>query len=103
MRNEDYFQKPDDYWPERWFIDPEAGIDSEALAFAQKVFCPFVGPRSCVRWKLAWLELNVTLARTLFIYDIQLPPEADCCEVGTTGEICDYSIKGWAIAFGEGL
>ncbi|KAJ5931856.1 hypothetical protein N7516_006345 [Penicillium verrucosum] len=104
MRNGDYFQKPDDYWPERWFVNPEAGIDSEALARAQKVVCPFgVGPRSCVGWKLAWLKLNVMLARTLFIYDIWLPPEADCCEMGTTGEICDYSIKGWAIAFGEGL
>ncbi|KAJ5081335.1 hypothetical protein NUU61_009599 [Penicillium alfredii] len=102
MRNEHYFQKPNEFWPERWFVDPEAGVTPESLALAQKVFCPFgMGPRSCVGWKLAWLELNVTLARTLFLYDMRLPLGTDSFNKSTAAR-SDYDFQAWAIASGGG-
>ncbi|KAJ5288821.1 hypothetical protein N7478_001851 [Penicillium angulare] len=101
QRNPNYFTKPDEFYPERWIVDSETGIDEESIRIANQAFCPFsVGARSCVGWKLAWTELNVTIARTLFRYDMRLSEDARCC--GRKRDDCDFRLKGWVTSAVEG-
>ena len=48
------------------------------------------------------MELNVTLARTLLLYDIQLAPESACCARTPHGGRCEYKMKSWAVMAREG-
>lgn len=101
QRNPNYFPFPDEYRPDRWIINPENGVDEESIKIANQAFCPFsIGARSCVGWRLAWTELNVTIARTLFRYDIRLAPDSRCC--GGKREDCDFKLKGWVTSAVEG-
>lgn len=103
QRNPAYFHKPDSFCPERWIADPAAGVTEEAVDRALQAFLPFsIGPRSCVGWKLGWMELSITLARTLFLYDIRLADGAPCCANRVVGEKCSYNTKAWAIMAREG-
>ncbi|KAJ5420580.1 hypothetical protein N7465_003099 [Penicillium sp. CMV-2018d] len=101
QRNPRYFTAPDEFRPERWIVDPETGVNEDDIKTAKQGFCPFsIGPRSCVGWKLAWTELNVSIARTLFRYDMRLAPEAICCH-GKRDD-CEYQFKGWMTSAVEG-
>jgi cytochrome P450 len=101
QRNENYFKSPDEYFPDRWIVNPEKGVDEESIKRAKQAFVPFSsGARSCVGWKLAWAELNVTIARALFRYDMRLAPEARCC--GGKRDDCDFKLKGWVTSAVEG-
>lgn len=100
-RNPNYFKWPDQYYPDRWIVNPENGVDEESIKIAKQAFIPFsTGARSCVGWKLAWAELNVTIARTLFRYDMRLAPDARCC--GGKRNDCDFRLKGWVTSAVEG-
>ncbi|KAL4896063.1 cytochrome P450 [Aspergillus ambiguus] len=93
-RNPTYFKNPNIYHPDRWIINSETGVDEESIQTAKQAFIPFsYGARSCVGWKLAWAELNMTIARTLFRYDMRLAPDARCC--GGKGDDCEFRLKGW--------
>ncbi|KAF1940971.1 cytochrome P450 [Clathrospora elynae] len=73
--NPDYFPQPFDYIPERWFSDPSANPLHDSLAAAQSAYNPFsIGPRGCIGKGLAYVELTVTIARVLFLYDLRLAP-----------------------------
>lgn len=101
QRNPNYFAAPDEFRPQRWIVDAETGVDEESIEIAKQAFCPFsVGARSCVGWKLAWTELNLAVARTLFRYDMRLAPDARCC--GGKREDCDFRLKGWVTSAVEG-
>ncbi|CAG8226384.1 unnamed protein product [Penicillium salamii] len=101
QRHEDYVPYPDKFLPERWIEDPEAGVDSVSVKRLKEAFCPFsIGPRSCIGWKLAWMELNVMLGRLLYLYDARLAPVAPCCV--DKGERCEYKMKCWATSVVEG-
>lgn len=73
--NQDYFPVPFAYAPERWMsgeTNPLTGKTTSDgdVAAAQGAFCPFsVGPRGCIGKVLAYVEM--TLARTLFLYDMR--------------------------------
>jgi cytochrome P450 len=75
--NAAYYPDPFAYRPERWIIhsaeEKNAAEVSEAqVALAQSAFCPFsIGPRGCIGKGLAYLEMGVTLARVLFLYDVR--------------------------------
>lgn len=89
--NADYFDEPFRYLPERWIVgakvepassswssssswgDGAAVEVSEAdVARAQAAFCPFsVGPRGCIGKGLAYVEMTITLARLLWLYDVR--------------------------------
>ncbi|GAA91337.1 cytochrome P450 monooxygenase [Aspergillus luchuensis IFO 4308] len=61
-RNKTYFHDPDSFEPERWLDDNVVSQQN-----MQTAFVPFsVGPRKCVAWRLAWAELNLTIARVLW-------------------------------------
>lgn len=67
MRNSRHFEDPDDFIPERWM----SACQSKILNL--EAFEPFgIGPRSCIGRNLAELELKLTLARTLYNYDLKI-------------------------------
>ena len=72
--NPAYFPEPLVYKPERWLTDETATpARLEEIKRAQSAFCPFsVGPRGCIGKGVAYLELTVALARTLWMYDLRL-------------------------------
>ncbi|KAJ4365024.1 hypothetical protein N0V83_008640 [Neocucurbitaria cava] len=73
--NPDYFPRPFDYLPERWLSDVSANPLHDRLPDAQSAFNPFsIGPRGCIGKGLAYVELTVTIARVLFLYDLRLAP-----------------------------
>ncbi|EDU47128.1 cytochrome P450 4A5 precursor [Pyrenophora tritici-repentis Pt-1C-BFP] len=73
--NPNYFPQPFDYIPERWLSDPSANPLHHSLAAAQSAYNPFsIGPRGCIGKGLAYVELTVTIARVLYLYDLRLAP-----------------------------
>ncbi|KAK0737977.1 cytochrome P450-like protein [Schizothecium vesticola] len=63
--NAAYYPDPFAYRPERW-------LDEGDVALAQSAFCPFsIGPRGCIGKGLAYIEMTITLARTLWLYDVR--------------------------------
>lgn len=85
-RNKTYFYNPDRFEPARWLDGNAAGQQKMQMAFV-----PFsVGPRKCVAWRLAWAELNLTIARVLWRYDLRLSKNACGCNSGTR---CEYNFK----------
>ncbi|KAF2027825.1 cytochrome P450 [Setomelanomma holmii] len=76
--NPDCFPRPFDYLPERWLSDPSANPLHSRLPDAQAAFNPFsIGPRGCIGKGLAYVELTVTIARVLYLYDLRLAPGTD--------------------------
>ncbi|KAF1967614.1 cytochrome P450 [Bimuria novae-zelandiae CBS 107.79] len=73
--NAEYFPRPFDYIPERWLSDPAANPCHNKLSDAHAAFCPFsIGPRGCIGKGLAYVELTVTIARVLFLFDLRQTP-----------------------------
>ncbi|KAK3689303.1 cytochrome P450-like protein [Podospora appendiculata] len=69
--NPAYYPAPFSYVPERWLVDGES-VSEEDVATAQSAFCPFsIGPRGCIGKGLAYVEMTITLARVLFLYDLR--------------------------------
>ena len=66
--NEDYYPDPFTYNPHRFLQDKTQS--TEAYERALSAFAPFsIGPRSCIGRGLAYIELTLALARTVWIYD----------------------------------
>lgn len=77
-RNPKYFDKPNDFIPERWLkrttekLNFQARLAHETLKTA---FLPFsLGKRNCVGRPLALLEIRVVMLKLLQVFDI-LPPD----------------------------
>lgn len=99
MRRQEYFEEPDEFHPQRWIVDPKSGIDAKSVRMAQQVFCPFgFGATSCIGRRLAWMDISVTFARSVFQYDMRMAPEAPCCAVTTTGKTCGFPFKSYTAA-----
>ncbi|PWY90683.1 benzoate 4-monooxygenase cytochrome P450 [Aspergillus heteromorphus CBS 117.55] len=85
-RNAKYFTDPDNYRPERWIVDPAAGISADDVARARSSCFPFTaGTTSCAGKSFALLELYLTIARTLWLYDLRLLP-GDTTGTGKQGQ-----------------
>lgn len=79
MRNAQYYPDPFEFLPERWI---EA--DEDRRATMRRAFVPFsLGSRSCAGQSMAYLELSVTIARTIWYFDFEKAPG----ELGTLGEV----------------
>ncbi|KAF2466934.1 cytochrome P450 [Lindgomyces ingoldianus] len=86
--NPAYYPKPFDYIPERWLPDHRSNPLHAVLSDAHNAFCPFsIGPRGCIGKGLAYVELTVTIARVLFLYDLRLAPGTTLGEGGSDLEI----------------
>jgi cytochrome P450 len=78
LHNEDYFEDPWVYRPERWIIEESTGVSEADVARAQAAFNPFsIGPGNCVGQRLATVEMLVCIARTLYQYDVRSVPGDD--------------------------
>jgi cytochrome P450 len=94
---EEYFARPFVYDPGRWLLrgadgvkDGE-GVTAEILSRQRETFIPFsLGPRACIGRNVAMLELEVSVARILWMYDVRLAPGTEHLGVGREGE---YKIK----------
>lgn len=78
--NEAYYPQPFQYMPERWTAGAENPLSlsldrkttADEVSLASSAFCPFsVGPRGCIGKNLAYVEMTITLARTVFLYDMR--------------------------------
>ncbi|KJZ74454.1 hypothetical protein HIM_06050 [Hirsutella minnesotensis 3608] len=81
LHNEKYYPDPFSYKPERW-LEPsgeEAGAETEEQRFSREImrraFAPFMlGDRGCAGKAMAYLELSLTLARTVWYFDFEAAP-----------------------------
>lgn len=81
-RSPDYYREPLSYIPERWIegatCQTHSGRQSwvttkPEIEAARNAFCPFsIGPRGCIGKSMALMEMRITLARLLFLFDIEL-------------------------------
>lgn len=79
-RQAEYYRQPLCYLPERWIEGAkcETPTDTwtttkEAVDTARKAFCPFsIGPRGCIGKGMAFMEMRLTLARLMFLFDVEL-------------------------------
>lgn len=78
--NPAYYPEPFAFRPERWIVAGSekaaaaaaVGSSEERVALAQSAYCPFsIGPRGCIGKGLAYVEMSITLARVLFLYDLR--------------------------------
>ncbi|KAI9047185.1 hypothetical protein LZ554_008639 [Drepanopeziza brunnea f. sp. 'monogermtubi'] len=78
--NERYFPSPFEFRPERWILGAQwpvpgypSGPTTASVSHARSALCTFSrGPRGCIGKNLAYMELEVALARTVFMYDMRL-------------------------------
>lgn len=74
--NAAYFAQPFRFVPERWIagatLASGAVVAEGDVAVSQGAFCPFsVGPRGCIGKGLAYVEMSITLARMLWLYEVR--------------------------------
>ncbi|KAI1938779.1 hypothetical protein LOZ57_006325 [Ophidiomyces ophidiicola] len=79
-RHPEYYREPLAYLPERWIEGSMCQTDNKIwvsskddVEIARKAFCPFsFGPRGCIGKSMALMEMRLTLARMLFLFDVEL-------------------------------
>lgn len=75
MHNPEYFPEPFAFRPERWLDDGAADETPEgkaARAAMRRAFIPFIlGDRGCAGKAVAYLEMSLTVAKTLWYFDFQ--------------------------------
>lgn len=72
--NSNVYPEPFKFRPERWIVDESGkeGSSAESVALAESGFCAFsFGTRGCVGKNLAWLEMRLAVAKTLWMYEVQ--------------------------------
>lgn len=77
--NSNVYPEPFKFRPERWIVDEtgKEGSSAESVRLAEDGFCAFsYGTRGCVGKNLAWLEMRLVIAKTLWMYDIQADPKS---------------------------
>ncbi|MCJ1453568.1 hypothetical protein MMC28_003915 [Mycoblastus sanguinarius] len=68
-RSPSNFVDPDVFIPERWLAEADRKFSKDDKA----VWEPFmVGPRNCIGKPLAWAEMKLILAKTIWNFDIEL-------------------------------
>lgn len=76
--NERYFTDPFEYRPERWLEG-----DEETKKRRNSAFAPFsIGSRGCAGKPMAYLEMSLAIAKTLWFFDFKKAPGA----LGKVGE-----------------
>lgn len=71
--NENIYPDPFRFKPERWIVeDDPAGTTAESVALAESAFCAFsTGSRGCPGKNLAWLEMSVVMAKSIYMFEIR--------------------------------
>lgn len=82
MRNAQYYPEPFAFRPERWFAEDGKTLRGSNDILRQ-AFVPFsTGARSCAGQAMAYLELSLAIARTIWYFDF----EKATGEVGKLGQ-----------------
>ncbi|ETS76240.1 hypothetical protein PFICI_11627 [Pestalotiopsis fici W106-1] len=85
MHNEEYFPQPFAFQPERWLDD----TDPDRLARMVEAFIPFsFGDTMCLGKTLAYMEMSLVLAKTLWYFDFKQAP-------GESGKLGAGGPGGW--------
>lgn len=79
-RRPDYYREPLSYIPDRWIEGARCKtalsswvVSKEGVEIARKAFCPFsIGPRGCIGKSMALMEIRLTLARIVYLFDIEI-------------------------------
>ncbi|EAW08883.1 cytochrome P450 [Aspergillus clavatus NRRL 1] len=79
-RQAEYYPEPETYIPERWIEGATCKtateswqVSKEAVEVARRAFCPFsIGPRGCIGKSMAFMEMRLTIARLMFLFDFEL-------------------------------
>ncbi|KXH25585.1 hypothetical protein CNYM01_00366 [Colletotrichum nymphaeae SA-01] len=65
-RNPKYFERPNDFIPERWIGDGQSAVKDKSA------FSPFSkGPRACLGRKMAYMEMSIALAAMFLEMDME--------------------------------
>lgn len=88
--DERYFPDAFTFKPERWLTDEPAsaknGSSTEASLRTNAAFVAFgVGRTSCIGKYLAYQEISLVMARTLWLYDMRIEPGSTLGEGQTSG------------------
>ena len=79
--NEEYFPDSFTYRPERWLAGSDNSVTEQSVGLARSAFSAFsTGPRGCLGKNLAYLEISIAIARTVWHYDMRLAPGSDLGE-----------------------
>jgi len=69
QHNAEYYHEPFKYKPERW-------LNKEESKKAKDAFCAFlIGTRGCIGKSLAYMELILTVAKFVYLYDMRVAEE----------------------------
>ena len=79
-RQAQYYREPEAYIPERWIEGASCQTDSkiwqtskEEVELARRTLCPFsIGPRGCIAKGMAFMEMRLTIARMMYLFDMEL-------------------------------
>ncbi|KAB5578096.1 cytochrome P450 67, partial [Coniochaeta sp. 2T2.1] len=75
--NEEYYPQPYSFQPERWIVGEERSTE-DSVALAERSFCAFsTGSRGCVGKNMAWLEMRIVMAKTLWRYEVIKDPKSN--------------------------
>ncbi|KAF4980974.1 hypothetical protein FZEAL_3131 [Fusarium zealandicum] len=78
--NPEFYPEPFKFRPERWIVDEndKTGASAESVALAQSAYMPFsAGPRGCIGKNLAYLEMNLVLAKIIYNFEIRRDPTSN--------------------------
>ncbi|KAI1454900.1 cytochrome P450 [Annulohypoxylon moriforme] len=85
--NEEYFPDPFTFQPERWLSET---ITPEKKKIMRDAFIPFsLGPRGCAGKAMAYLEVSLVMAKTLWYFDFK-PASGSVGKVGSGASNMGY-------------
>jgi cytochrome P450 len=74
--NEEYFPSPSTFRPERWMPSETTEISGAMRNLQQNAFTPFsLGTRGCMGKALAYMEIGLVIAKTLWHFDFEEHPD----------------------------